>query len=72
MWRTTGDVKWRERGYAIFQAIEEHARTEYGYASIQDINKETVTQLDDMPRYLNQKYIYSLTSHLLVGSWRKR
>ena len=55
LWRTTGDIKWRERGYAIFQAIEKHTRTRYGYASVLDIDKETVIQLDDMPRYLNQK-----------------
>jgi hypothetical protein len=33
MWTTTGDVKWRERGYGIFQAIEKYARTRFGYTS---------------------------------------
>ncbi len=30
MWRFTGDFKWRHRGYEIYQAIEEHTRTEFG------------------------------------------
>ena len=51
MWRTTGDVKWRERGYAIFQAIEKHARTRYGYSTVYGIDGH-VRQLDDMPRYI--------------------
>jgi hypothetical protein len=29
---------WRERGYGIFQAIEKHKRTEYGYTSIRSKN----------------------------------
>jgi mannosyl-oligosaccharide alpha-1,2-mannosidase len=51
MWRTTGDVKWRERGYRIFQAMEKHTRTEYGYTSIRGVNTKIVQKLDDMPRY---------------------
>ena len=49
MWRTTGDVKWRERGYGIFQAIKKHTRTEYGFSTVQERNG-LVEQLDDMPR----------------------
>ena len=52
MWRTTGDVKWRERGYGIFQAIEKHARTRYGYTTVRGIDdRHGVQQLDEMPRY---------------------
>lgn len=50
MWRTTGDVKWREKGYAIFQAINKFARTEYGFASVHGVDGN-IRQLDDMPRY---------------------
>ena len=28
MWRTTGDEVWRERGWAVFRAIEKEAKTE--------------------------------------------
>jgi mannosyl-oligosaccharide alpha-1,2-mannosidase len=75
LWRTTGDIKWRERGYAIFQAIEKHARTEYGYASIQDIDQETVTQRDDMPSWFlaeTLKYLYLLfddTNSFALDRW---
>lgn len=49
LWRTTGDVKWRERGYAIFKAINEHTRTEYGFSPIHGVDGG-VAHLDDMPR----------------------
>lgn len=51
MWKTTGDVKWRERGYAIFEAIEKHSRTEYGYASVGSVGYPPYSKIDDMPRY---------------------
>ncbi|TFK74956.1 seven-hairpin glycosidase [Pluteus cervinus] len=65
MWKTTGDVKWRERGWTIFQAIEEHARTPYGYASIRDVSKVPVSQKDEMPSFFlaeTLKYLYLLFS----------
>ena len=49
MWRTTGDIRWRERGYTIFKAIERHTRTQYGYTSIHGVSGSDY-QLDDMPR----------------------
>ena len=50
MWRTTGDVKWREREYTIFEAIEKHTRTRYAYTSVEGVDREKIYQLDDMPR----------------------
>ena len=38
MWRTTGDVEWRDRGYEIFQAIEKHALTRFGYSTVHGID----------------------------------
>ena len=53
MWRTTGDVKWRERGYKMFQAIQKHTRTKYGYSTVRGITGSVQPQqLDDMPRYV--------------------
>jgi mannosyl-oligosaccharide alpha-1,2-mannosidase len=55
MWRTTGDVKWREHGYKVFQAIEKHARTKFGYSTVRiesTIDEGNVFQFDYMPRYL--------------------
>ncbi|KDR66394.1 hypothetical protein GALMADRAFT_80958 [Galerina marginata CBS 339.88] len=62
MWRITGDVKWRERGYSIFQAIIKQARTEYGFASVVGVDGAS-SQIDDMPSYFlaeTLKYLYLL------------
>jgi len=75
MWRTTGDVKWRERGYAIFRAIEKHTRTKFGYASIHGVNGQMVQQLDDMPSWFlaeTLKYLYLLfddTNSITLDKW---
>ena len=50
MWRLTGDVKWRERGWSVFVALERHARVGDAYASIKDVHKTPVTHENDMPR----------------------
>ena len=50
LWRTTGDEKWRERGYEIFLAIEKAAKTEMGYASVERVDAEMPKHMDDMPR----------------------
>lgn len=63
MWRTTGDVKWRERGFAIFEAIEKHSRTEYGYASVGSIAYAPHTKIDDMPRYCAVLPLHASSTH---------
>ena len=50
LWRTTGDEKWRERGYEIFLAIEKAAKMEIGYASVARVDAEMPYHMDDMPR----------------------
>ncbi|KAI6010684.1 glycoside hydrolase family 47 protein [Pisolithus orientalis] len=63
MWRTTGDERWRERGWEIFQSIEKHAWTVYGYASLRGVDRETPAKLDEMPSYFlaeTLKYLYLL------------
>ncbi|KAJ7590997.1 glycoside hydrolase [Mycena floridula] len=50
LWKTTGDVKWRKRGWAIFEAIEKHAKTELGYASVTDVRLGNTTLINEMPR----------------------
>ncbi|KAF9269091.1 seven-hairpin glycosidase [Marasmius fiardii PR-910] len=62
LWRTTGDERWRDRGWAIFQAIEKHAKTEYGYASVLAVDKTPVWK-DEMPSFFlaeTLKYLYLL------------
>jgi mannosyl-oligosaccharide alpha-1,2-mannosidase len=51
MWRTTGDAKWRERGWAVFSSIERETRTKVGYASIKSVDDSPATLEDDMPSF---------------------
>jgi len=63
MWLTTGDVKWRERGWGIYQAIETYTHTPYGYACVSNIEMIPPKQFDSMPSYFfaeTLKYLYLL------------
>ncbi|RDX54010.1 seven-hairpin glycosidase [Lentinus brumalis] len=63
MWRTTGDEAWRERGWAVFQAIEKEARTESGYASLSSVMTSPAPKKDEMPSFFTAetlKYLYLL------------
>ncbi|KAI0729958.1 glycoside hydrolase [Fomitopsis betulina] len=63
MWRTTGDEVWRERGWAVFQAIEREAKTNSGYASLLSVEKSPATLKDEMPSFFlaeTLKYLYLL------------
>ncbi|KAF9043367.1 glycoside hydrolase [Panaeolus papilionaceus] len=63
LYRTTGDVKWRERGYAIYQAIEKHTKTTYGYSSVHSIGSKAPMQINDQPSWFlaeTLKYLYLL------------
>lgn len=53
MWRTTGEEKWRERGWKVFEAIEEITKTSSGYASITTVNQIPPIKKNDMPRYVS-------------------
>jgi mannosyl-oligosaccharide alpha-1,2-mannosidase len=50
LWKTTGEPKWRERGWKIFQSIETYAKTEHGYASVDKVDTVPPRLIDDMPR----------------------
>jgi len=50
LWRTTGHGIWRERGWAIFEAIEKHAKAESGYTGVGHVNSIPVSRLDSTPR----------------------
>ncbi|KAF9006005.1 seven-hairpin glycosidase [Cyathus striatus] len=63
LWRTTGEERWRERGWAVFESIEKHTRTKYGYASLSLVDKLPAEQKDEMPSYFlaeTLKYLYLL------------
>ena len=51
LWKVTGDSKWRERGWEIFEAIEKQTKTEVGYASAQRVDMKQAQLADEMPSY---------------------
>ncbi|KIJ59220.1 glycoside hydrolase family 47 protein [Hydnomerulius pinastri MD-312] len=63
LWRTTGDEQWRDRGWEVFQALNSHTRTTYGFASIKDVDSVPTIKKDEMPSYFlaeTLKYLYLL------------
>ena len=50
MWKTTRDPVWRERGWAIFEALERETKTQSGYASLSQVERTPAPQRDSMPR----------------------
>ena len=61
LWKTTGDIKWRERGYEVFEAIERHARTPYGYANVDKVDVVPPPLGDDMPRSVDHGQALMIT-----------
>eukprot|EP01045_Picozoa_sp_COSAG04_P011770 COSAG04_NODE_768_length_10460_cov_6.967378_4_plen_69_part_00 len=39
MHQITGDPKYREWGWTIFQSFEKHLKTTYGYGSLRDVRR---------------------------------
>jgi len=64
--RLTGDERFRDYGWDIFQAIEAHCRVETGgYSSVWNVNSIPATKLDDMETFFlseTLKYLYLLFS----------
>ncbi|KAF7770505.1 CAZyme family GH47 [Agaricus bisporus var. burnettii] len=63
MWKLTKDPKWRERGWSIFEAIEKHSKTDYGYASLSTADSDKPVLENEMPSYFmaeTLKYLYLL------------
>jgi mannosyl-oligosaccharide alpha-1,2-mannosidase len=51
LWRTTGDVVWRERGWAVFEALLNETHVEdSGFASIRNVYHVGGPKLNEMPR----------------------
>lgn len=51
MWRYTGDVKWRERGWKIYEAIERYTKTPIAYGEYWDVGIAGSQPMDNMPRF---------------------
>lgn len=64
-WRFTHDEKYREWGWKIFQSIERHTKTQYGYASVNSVDEESPKRYDEMHSFFlaeTLKYLYLLFS----------
>jgi mannosyl-oligosaccharide alpha-1,2-mannosidase len=63
MWRITGDRKWQEAAWRMFERIEQVSRTEFAAAAIQDITQtgDQLQQVDSMESFWlaeTLKYFY--------------
>lgn len=66
MWRTTGEETWRERGWAVFEAIEKQAKTSSGYASLWSVLESPARHKDEMPRCVSC-HLFCPPVALIVG-----
>merc|ERR1719440_1635225 len=48
LYRLTGDEYYRRLGKKIFKAIVKHAKTEIGYASVEDMSSVPTKKMDEM------------------------
>lgn len=65
MYRVTGDEIWREKGWKMFQAIQNHTKAEYGHSAIGDVTVDNPPLLDEMESFWlaeTLKYFYLLFS----------
>ncbi|KAI8096854.1 glycosyl hydrolase family 47-domain-containing protein [Halteromyces radiatus] len=71
LYRITGDQKYQEYGWEIFQAIEKYCKTSSGYAAVQNVDRDMsddqveYNQMDSMESFLfaeTFKYLYLLFS----------
>ncbi|TRM60794.1 glycoside hydrolase family 47 protein [Schizophyllum amplum] len=61
LWKVTGEARWRDRAWRIFEAIEVHTKTPAGYASLRTVQTSPGVKDDDMPSYFfaeTLKYLY--------------
>jgi len=63
--RITGDPKYREWGWSIFQAIERYCKTESSYSGLVDVTKVPPEKNNSMPSFFlaeTLKYLFLLFS----------
>ncbi len=63
MYRITGDKKWQDKGWKMFEAIVEHTTTEAGSSAINNVLTPNTTQLNEMESFWTAetlKYFYLL------------
>ncbi|KAJ8108873.1 hypothetical protein OPT61_g7864 [Boeremia exigua] len=65
MYRTTGEAKYQDIAWDMFQAIDKHTRTEFANAAIGDVMKTPVERYDSMESFWlaeTLKYFYLIFS----------
>ncbi|KAH0845812.1 class I alpha-mannosidase 1A [Fonsecaea pedrosoi] len=65
MYRLTGDETWRDKGWAMFNAVDKATRTEIAHAGIRDVTSRLMEQQDSMESFWlaeTLKYYYLLFS----------
>merc|ERR1712066_972118 len=61
MFYYTGDPKYRRMAGEIFEAIEAHTKTEYGYSAVRDVRSPRPAHKDEMETFFlaeTLKYLY--------------
>lgn len=67
MWRITGDPIWQEKGWQMWESIEETTWTELAYSAVSDVNYVGGLKADSMERYC----IHYSPAYVLVFGWRR-
>jgi mannosyl-oligosaccharide alpha-1,2-mannosidase len=65
MYRITGDTKYQDAAWRMFNSIEKATRTKYAHAAINDVREEKPKQLDYMESFWlaeTLKYFYLIFS----------
>lgn len=65
LWRITGKQQYRDWGWAVFEAIEQHCRTDVAYTTIKDVRNTPVESTNSLQTFFfaeTLKYMYVLFS----------
>jgi mannosyl-oligosaccharide alpha-1,2-mannosidase len=63
MYRITGDKKWQDKGWKMFEAIVRHTTTDAGSSAINNVLTTNPTQINEMESFWTAetlKYFYLL------------
>ncbi|KIY72384.1 glycoside hydrolase family 47 protein [Cylindrobasidium torrendii FP15055 ss-10] len=78
MWKFGGGDIWKERAWATFMALEKHAKTKYGFASLKSVDVRSsadVRHRDELPSYFlaeTLKYPYLMfddSNNISLDQW---
>ena len=47
LWRITGEARWRDYGWNIFEAIEKQTKTPFGYTSVGDVERSSAIEVNE-------------------------